>query len=70
MKKRLFLWVLSLLTVLCLLPAVAHAATVDSGKCGDNVTWTLDDAGTLTISGSGKWMRIVSSARYATGISH
>ncbi len=25
----------------------------DSGTCGDNLTWTFDDAGTLTISGSG-----------------
>lgn len=25
-----------------------------SGKCGDNLTWVLDDEGTLTISGTGK----------------
>ena len=25
-----------------------------SGTCGDNLTWTLDDEGTLTISGTGK----------------
>ena len=30
------------------------AATVASGKCGDSAAWTLDAAGTLTISGSGK----------------
>ena len=30
------------------------AATVASGKCGDSTKWTLDAAGTLTISGSGK----------------
>ena len=30
----------------------ANAAS--SGTCGDNVTWTLDDEGTLTISGTGK----------------
>ena len=24
-----------------------------SGTCGDNLTWTLDDSGTLTISGTG-----------------
>ena len=28
-------------------------AVVDSGTCGANLTWTLDDAGTLTISGTG-----------------
>ena len=30
-----------------------------SGECGDrgdNVTWSLDDSGTLTISGTGKMM--------------
>ncbi len=26
---------------------------IASGKCGDNLTWTLDEAGTLTISGTG-----------------
>lgn len=27
---------------------------VDSGKCGDNATWTLDNDGVLTISGTGE----------------
>ncbi|SFY06807.1 leucine-rich repeat protein [Ruminococcus sp. XPD3002] len=27
---------------------------VDSGKCGDNLTWELDSEGTLTISGTGE----------------
>ncbi|MCR4645763.1 MAG: leucine-rich repeat domain-containing protein [Oscillospiraceae bacterium] len=32
----------------------AHAVeAVASGECGENVTWTLDDEGTLTISGEG-----------------
>ena len=30
-----------------------NAAEERSGTCGDNVTWTLDDEGTLTISGTG-----------------
>ena len=30
------------------------ANAVASGTCGDKLTWTLDDAGTLTISGTGK----------------
>ena len=30
-----------------------NSTEVSSGTCGDNVTWALDDAGTLTISGSG-----------------
>ena len=31
----------------------APNGTVNSGSCGPNVTWTLDDSGLLTISGSG-----------------
>jgi predicted secreted protein len=46
-----------LLCCALLLSVQAHASTVvDSGTCGadgDNVTWTLDDEGTLTISGTG-----------------
>ena len=36
---------------LFLLPGTARAA--DSGACGADLTWTLDDDGTLTVSGSG-----------------
>ena len=57
MKKRL---ILSALFAVCLLataifcwPVEAQATIVDSGTCGDNITWTLDDEGTLTISGTG-----------------
>ena len=32
---------------------VQAAEAVRSGTCGENLTWTLDDAGTLTISGTG-----------------
>ena len=42
-------------------PLFAHKASADaaedlpmSGKCGENVTWKLDDDGTLTISGTGE----------------
>ncbi|MGI5875020.1 MAG: S-layer homology domain-containing protein [Bacillota bacterium] len=41
---------------LCLLLALnvgVGAAVIDSGACGDNLTWTLDDNGTLTVSGTG-----------------
>ena len=37
--------------------SVVSADTVASGECGaqgDNLTWTLDDQGTLTISGYGE----------------
>ncbi|MBQ3379814.1 MAG: leucine-rich repeat protein [Clostridia bacterium] len=55
MKKRLLV-ILVMAAVLCTsLPVWASAEEV-SGVCGadgDNLTWTLDDAGTLTISGAG-----------------
>lgn len=34
-------------------PTTAEAIEVASGTCGDNLTWVLDDEGTLTISGIG-----------------
>ena len=60
-NTRTIKWILCLC---CLLAALftftlaAHAEIVDSGTCGaegdgSNLTWTLDDKGTLTISGSG-----------------
>ena len=62
--KRNSLWALALAAVWiaaaavgCLVPASsASAATVASGSCGASgfsLTWTLDDQGTLTISGQG-----------------
>lgn len=48
------LWLSLLLALLLALSCgAAWADTVASGACGTNVTWTLDDQGTLTISGSG-----------------
>ena len=46
-----------------LLPTQIEAATVSRGTCGDNLTWTLDNAGTLTISGTGA-MKDVTSLNY------
>ena len=51
MKKR-FLVLILLLLLVAALPVAANAAT-RSGACGDNLTWTLDDSGVLTISGTG-----------------
>lgn len=54
MKKTVSL--LALLAALCCLltvSAAAEAAIVDSGTCGENLTWTLDGEGTLRISGEG-----------------
>lgn len=52
MKKKLIL-TLVIVTACILLFSVLSVSATTSGNCGDNVTWTLDDSGTLTISGSG-----------------
>ena len=55
MKKKTLGLILALLMVFSLLPASAFAANVvQSGTCGDNLTWALDDAGVLTITGTGE----------------
>ncbi len=43
---------LSIVFALCFAMGICVQA-LDSGTCGENLTWTLDDNGTLTISGSG-----------------
>lgn len=58
MRLHRILTVCLLVTIIALagillLPVEAQAATVARGTCGENLTWTLDDAGTLTISGTG-----------------
>ena len=52
---------LSTLMLCCALTVLAPAmdasaaqAEIDSGKCGKNLTWTLTEDGTLTISGKGE----------------
>ena len=54
MKKRIVSFILAALLICTLLPTSVFAAgIVASGTCGNNLTWALDDAGTLTISGTG-----------------
>ena len=52
--KRMIACLLTMCLLLAYIPPIAFAAiVVDSGSCGDNVTWSLDENGLLTISGSG-----------------
>ena len=51
MKKKILSLVVVMAMLLSFMPVIAQAET--SGECGDNLTWTLDDNGTLTISGEG-----------------
>lgn len=54
MKKKFIGAVLALCLVSAFMPCIHAAEITDSGSCGDNLTWTLDSEGTLTVSGSGE----------------
>ena len=58
LKKRLLSILLTAVLLLSAVPLVLvdtawAASVVDSGSCGDKLTWSLSDDGTLTISGKG-----------------
>ncbi len=56
MKRSFRKSILATLFALCLVLVMAagvSAAEIDSGTCGEDVTWSLDENGTLTISGTG-----------------
>ena len=56
MRKIFSILCATALLMLCIMvyPVQAQAAeVVESGTCGENLTWIFDDAGTLTISGNG-----------------
>lgn len=55
MKNRILGLILALIVLITSVPLYVGAATIiDSGTCGDNLEWTLDNRGILTISGTGK----------------
>lgn len=54
MKKKILSIFLAFCLIFSLLPMGASADEAHSGTCGDDLTWTLDGDGTLTISGTGK----------------
>lgn len=60
------LLIMTLAMLLLMLPMAAEAS---SGTCGPGLTWTLNDAGTLTISGTGKmWDYAPGDAPWGTEI--
>ena len=46
-------WGIVLLCFFALLFVPSKAVAADSGVCGDHLTWEVNDAGTLTIQGTG-----------------
>ena len=64
-KKILMLGILVLILIFSTI--VVSAETVANGTCGDNLNWTLDDEGTLTISGTGAmtdWYNLLDAPWY------
>ncbi len=59
--KRLLALLICLTVILPVCPALTVFAAT-SGTCGSNVTWELDDSGTLTISGAGEMKDYSSSS--------
>ncbi len=53
MKMKQKLWTGLILTVLLAVLCCGMAMADHGGSCGDHLTWTLTDAGVLTISGTG-----------------
>ncbi len=67
-NKKLIIALVVSLVALCSVFAVVGIntfaeETVASGTCGDNLTWVLDDTGTLTISGTGEMEDYTNSNR-------
>ena len=54
MKKIISIVLAVLLLVFMVLPAAASETARASGDCGEGMTWSLSDDGTLTVSGSGE----------------
>lgn len=55
MIKKTLAMITAVIMLMGMLPCVSLAAKMmDSGMCGDNLTWTMDSNGTLTISGRGE----------------
>ena len=59
--KKLLSIILAILMIVTTIPFAFAADVVDSGNCGadgDNLTWSLDSDGVLTISGEGEMQEI------------
>lgn len=54
MKKQYFILMIAVIMFSLFSIVSVNAEIIGSGECGDNLTWSLDDNGTLTISGTGE----------------
>ena len=53
-KTKILYFVLALAFIITSFSLSVFAENMESGTCGDNLTWAIDYEGTLTISGTGK----------------
>ena len=55
MKKtnRIIVWFIAITMIATMMPFASASTIVDSGVCGENLTWTLDENGTLLVRGEG-----------------
>uniref|UniRef100_UPI004025FA72 leucine-rich repeat domain-containing protein n=1 Tax=Candidatus Limisoma sp. TaxID=3076476 RepID=UPI004025FA72 len=51
MKRKITILTIAFLSSMLM---YANAFAAATGRCGDSITWTLDDLGNLTLSGSGE----------------
>ena len=51
MKRKITIQTIAFLSSVLM---YANAFAAATGRCGDSITWTLDDSGNLTLSGSGE----------------
>ena len=51
MKRKITILTIAFLSSMLM---CANAFAAATGRCGDSITWTLDDSGNLTLSGSGE----------------
>ena len=63
MKKVLSLFLALALCLSCFSITAFAADVIDSGTCGEELTWELTDDGTLTISGNGNVVDLFSHFR-------
>ena len=63
MKKNFLRILFVFLLLLSCVFLGSYTASAASGTCGENLTWTLDDSGTLTISGTGDMYDYSSSSK-------
>ena len=66
--------IMAMAAVLLSLLTSGTVLAASSGKCGDNITWTLDDNGNLVLTGSGQmwnfapWGREIKTVSIGAGI--